>query len=125
MNDVIDFSTLKDRKPDMDDLTAEQQERLGEMAEAHGGDDETLPVRTAFLVLVDTDGNVQVTPDLDVQVERQHLPSADEVYGIAAVVQKDIAAQESAALTQNSLMQMGSAMRQQTENQQLRSQLKL
>ena len=122
MNNVLDLSKLKDREPDYDDLTDEEQENLAGMAE--GGDD-VLPVRTAFLVILDKDGNVQVTPDLSAKVQRQHMPSADEVYGLAGVVQKDIAAQESAALTQQALMSMGQQMRQHAQDQQIRSNLKL
>ena len=81
MNNIVDLSSLKDREPSYDDLTPEQQEELAAKAE-ETSDGDVLPVRTAFLVVLDNDGNVQVTPNLDTRVERQHMPSADEVYGI-------------------------------------------
>lgn len=81
--------------------------------------------RTAFLVVVGADGNVQVTADLGQRVEVEKQVTTDDIYNAATLICKDIQVQQTAALVTNGLMQMGSLIQQQTADQAIRQRLNL
>jgi hypothetical protein len=112
-----------------DDLTDEQRAALAKLADANPpGEDEThTKVTTAFLIVVGADGAVIADADLtrsaELVLERGATP--DDIYGAAAVVQKDLAAMETAQRTQQAMMMMGQAMQQQAQEAALRKRLQL
>lgn len=81
--------------------------------------------RTAFTVLVDANGNIQVSSDLPEGVEADHLATHDEIWSTCQLIIKDIQAQQIAGLVQGGLLQMGSMMQQAQVDQHLRQRLNL
>lgn len=79
----------------------------------------TIKARTAFLVVVYDSGDVVASPDLDLQVERAEIPSADDMYGACAVVQRDIQTQLTAHQTMIAMQQMAVAQAQRLQEAQL------
>ncbi|MER5754343.1 hypothetical protein [Streptomyces sp. NPDC002088] len=110
-----------------DSLTDEQREALDRMADENPpSEDETgTPVTTAFLVAVGLDGAVIATADLTYQFVPRRGATPDDIYGASAVVQKDLAAMETAQRTQQHMMMVGQAMQRQAQEAQLRASLKL
>jgi hypothetical protein len=130
MADLIDFSTLGQNNPEVeepttttsyDDLSDDEKAALDAHADAHPGD--ATPVRTAYLVFIDYDNNVFATEDIDVVLDRDHTPSKDEIYGSLAVLQKDLASQDTAQHVQIALAQQAQAMQQQMEEARIRQSL--
>ena len=124
MPEVLDLSTLKNKKPDLESLSEEQQAALEQMAEENP-EPEGEQVRTAFLVVVGKDGNTVAIPDLDYAIIRDHMPSVDEIYSAVSVVAKDIQVQETAQITTQFMQQMAAAAQQQMQAQQLAQRLNL
>jgi hypothetical protein len=87
--------------------------------------DEQKVFRTGFMVLVDAQGNIQVTADLGENVIVEHPPTHDEIWSAASLICKDIQVQQTAGLVQTSLLQMGSMMQQAQVDTQLRQRLNL
>jgi hypothetical protein len=81
--------------------------------------------RTAFLVVVRADGNIVVSIDTGQEVEVQHPCTTDDIYMAATLICKDIAVQQTAQAVQSGLLQMGSVLQQQTQDQQIRQHLNL
>lgn len=110
-----------------DDLTPEQREALAKMADENPpADDETgTPVTTAFLVVIGLDGAVMATSDLTQQFVPRRGATPDDMYSASAVVQKDIAAMETASRTQQAIMMVGQAMAAQQQEAALRQRLKI
>jgi hypothetical protein len=81
--------------------------------------------RTAFLVVVGADGNIQVSADTTQEIEVERPCTTDDIYTAAALICKDIQVQQTAALVSQSLLQMGSMLQQQATDQQLRQRLNL
>jgi hypothetical protein len=81
--------------------------------------------RTAFLVIVGADGNIEVTVDLsrDVSVERH--ATTDDIYAASTLIIKDVQVQQTAMLVQQGLLQMGSMVQQQAADAQIRNRLNL
>lgn len=77
------------------------------------------PCRTAFIVFVQYDGTVQASPELDAKFDPATTPSADDVYGACAVLQKDMAAQQNAQEIVSAQMRMAQQMKEMAESQQL------
>jgi len=105
MAEIPDLSKLKDAQPE-----APEQPK-------------PLP-RTAFLVVVDADGNIQVST-ADIGLDVQQVGTTDDVYTSCALIMKDIQVQQTAGLVQQGLLQMGSLMQKQQQDQQLRQHLNL
>lgn len=80
--------------------------------------------RTAFSVLVDANGNIQVSSDVP-DIEVDHQASHDEIWSACQLIIKDITVQQTAGLVQGGLLQMGSMMQQAQVDQQLRNRLNL
>lgn len=119
---TIDLSTLKKAplntdKPDLDSLTPEQQEALDALAEENEPEGEH--VRTAFLVILDNDGSVMATPDIDIPVIRERLPSGDDVFSAASILVRDITATQTAQNTAQMMHQVAMAAQSQMMNQQI------
>jgi hypothetical protein len=114
-----------------DDLTDAQRAALAQMAEDNPpGEDEIdggLKVTTAFLVIVSDDGAVIADSNIAKANELllQRGATTDDIYGASAVVQKDLAAMETAQRTQQTMMMMGQAMQRQAEEARIRSSLNL
>lgn len=110
---------------DLGSLSAETRERLTQMAEEHKvapKPDEPQQVHTAFTVVVN-EGQVSVIQYEGSALFIDHNPTGDEVYSAAAVVQKDLAAQETAQHTAGILQQHAMQMQQQIQAQQIRDNL--
>lgn len=107
MPEVPDLSKLKDSTPPAPDT---------EKAQTY---------RTAFTVLVDASGNIQVSSDLPDGVEAEHQATHDEIWSTCQLIIKDIQAQQIAGLVQGGLLQMGSMMQQAQVDQHLRQRLNL
>lgn len=110
-----------------DDLTPEQREALAKMADEHppGEDEIGIPVTTAFLVAIGLDGAVVATADLTQKFVPRRGATGDDIYGAAAVVQKDLQVAETAQRTQQQMMAVGQAMQRQAQEAQLRASLKI
>lgn len=81
--------------------------------------------RTAFSVLVDANGNIQVSSDAPEGIEVDHQASHDEIWSACQLIIKDIQVQQTAGLVQGGLLQMGSMMQQAQVDAQLRNRLNL
>jgi hypothetical protein len=86
---------------------------------------QAVQAKTAFLVVVGTDGNIQVSADTSLDVEVQSQPTTDDIYTACALITKDIQVQQTAALVSNGLLQMGSLLQQQAQNEQIKNALRL
>lgn len=80
---------------------------------------------TAFLVIVGADGNINVTGNLDVEVAVDRPVTPDDIYSACSLIIKDVQVQQTAALVQAGLLQMGSMMQQQAQHEQIRNRLNL
>jgi hypothetical protein len=81
--------------------------------------------RTAFLVIVGADGNIEVTVNLSREVAVERQATTDDIYAASTLINKDIQVQQTAMLVQQGLLQMGSMMQQQAQNDQIRNRLNL
>lgn len=112
---------------DLGSLSAEEREAVEKLAEDTGAEPGKHPALFAFLVIADPAGNVsfyaydgpETAPDLDVAMKL----STDLVYGAAATIQKDIAAQETATHTVQVQMAQAQAFAEQQRQAQLQAQL--
>lgn len=120
MADVIDLSTIsqKAKGVNYDDLTPEEQAQIDALAQ-EAPEPEGQEVRTAFLVVINKDGSINISPDLDVPLVREHLPGTDEIYSSCQVIAKDIQVSEAAVATAQFMQQMAMAQMQQRETQKL------
>jgi hypothetical protein len=109
------------------DLTPEQEAALAKMAEENPPTDEETgtAVTTAFLVAIGLDGAVVATSDLTAKFVPRRGATPDDIYGAAAVVQKDLTVMETAQRTQQQMMMVGQAMQKQAQEAQIRSSLRL
>lgn len=81
--------------------------------------------RTAFLVLVDAQGNIQVSSEVGENTTVEHPATHDEIWSACQLIIKDIQVQQTAGLVQQGLLQMGSIMQQQSVDQQIRNRINL
>lgn len=107
MPQIPDLSKLKDNTPPQPEV------------------EEKRTYRTAFTVLVDANGNIQVSSDLPPDIETDHQATHDEIWSTCQLIIKDIQAQQIAGLVQGGLLQMGSMMQQAQVDQHLRQRLNL
>ena len=88
-----------------------------------------IEAKTAFIIFVQDDGTVVMTPDLNTAIVTDRAPQINEIYSACSVVMKDIQNQETAALAtqfvMNAQMQMAAKMRDAQLNAQAMSGLKL
>lgn len=124
MSDTIDLSQLgktEDPAPKFEDLNAEQQATAAAMAEKTGETSapptETIPVHTAFLVIVFPDGNVEISPDVarGADLEPDHIPVIDEVFGALAAAMDDITTSKTAQKVQHAMQQVGQTLQAQQQ----------
>jgi hypothetical protein len=139
MAEVLDLSTLKNKKPapaptpDYDSLTDEEKEALQAMGAEHPPSPEdnqppAVPVRTAFLVIVDEDGNVMVSPDINgktVIFQTQYEAAPNDIIGAIAVVQKDLTALEAGSFAAMQMTQMAREAQERLQNAAIAQKLKL
>ena len=130
MPEPIDLSTLKNkRSPEeeaeqaFDSLSDEEKQRLFEAA--NNAEPEARQVRTAFLVIINPEGDVQVTAELNVPLQRAHIPNNDEIYSACATVQKDILVQDTSVRTAMTMQQVAMQAQQQFQAQRLAQSLNL
>lgn len=81
--------------------------------------------RTAFLVIVGADGNILVSTDLDQEIQVDHPVTTDDLYAACSLIMKDITVQQTAGLVSQGLLQMGSLMQRQAQDQAIASRLNL
>lgn len=117
---------------DLSKLGKEERDRVLALAKKAGVTPKEAPaqeVTTAFLVYQQRDGQVIATSDLALDLAVDRLATGDDMSGLAAIVQRDVAVQLSVQATvQNTLMafqQMGAQIQQQQQAAQIRSNLKL
>lgn len=83
--------------------------------------------RTAFMVLVDKEGNYVFEPDINKPVIPERQPTGSEVKGALSAILMDIQTQETAVLsgqmTVNMMMQQAKAAQDQMQNQQVLAQM--
>jgi hypothetical protein len=110
-------------EPDLPELTDEQREQLAAMAEAAGVDEkEGLPeVETAFLVVINKEGGILASHDLDdVNTFRASRPAnGDDMFKAASVIIKDITVTTTAQATAQIMMAQAQQMQQRMQDQQL------
>lgn len=97
---------------------------LGQGNESNGSAP-VVKAKTAFLIYIEDNGQVMLTPDTSTPLDIERLPHPDEVTGAVYAVLVNLQAQQGAAHTVNGMMQMGSAMAQAQQNQHLLKDLKL
>jgi hypothetical protein len=82
---------------------------------------------TAFMVLVDKEGNYVLEPDINKPVVPQRKPTATELKAALSVILIDLQVQESAMLAANATvslqMQMAQKMSEQAQNAQIQQML--
>jgi hypothetical protein len=127
MPDIPILGQNNDKPLHTDDLTPEQRERLAQMAEENPPnlEAEGQKVTTAYLVIVGADGAIEADSNLSraLDLVLARGATADDIYGSASVVVKDIAAMETAHRTQQSMMMMGAAMQRQAQEASIRQRL--
>jgi hypothetical protein len=126
---VIDLSSLSADDQAAVDVMAEGVEPESESETA--GLDARQPVDTLFVVFRALDGQVIGTADPDILnvIRPLRQATADDLYGMSAVVQKDITAAESGQAAgqavQAALMQQMQQVKAAQEEAQIRSRLKI
>lgn len=122
---------------DLSALSPEEQDAVKKMAEenpteepegSYPGDqnpeDNRRKVLTGFIVLVDYNGNPEVMSLPEHLVLVQSEPTPDLIYAACGVIQKDLAAQETAHATAEVMMQQARAMQEQMQAAHLAQQVK-
>lgn len=98
-------------------------------AETQAEQPEFIEAKTAFIIFVQDDGTVVMTPDLSTTIVTERAPTINEIFSACGVVMKDIQNQETAALSaqfvMNAQMQMAAKMRDAQLNAQAMQGLKL
>ena len=109
----------------IDDVDEDTRKLLEAQAAATDTGPALRPVMTAFIVIVNQDGSHMAAGDLEIinSISLDRIATADDVYGSCAVVMRDIMTTETAARTQHAMAQMGAAMQQQAQAQQLQASL--
>lgn len=104
-------------------LTDEEKETLARLATQSGETGEPEPeatgVRTAFLVIVNNEGETFASLDLDLKLSRSYIPTHDDIYAAAANVQRDILSQLTAQHTIIGMQQAAQAMQRQQQEQMM------
>lgn len=113
--------------PDLSQLSANQQQRIEQLAESHPEDQPKHEVITAFLVYQTLDGQWIATSNY---VEAELLDTArpatgDDMVAACAVIENDIQAVKSAQHYQRLAIQTARALQEQQRAQQLASKLDL
>lgn len=123
----VDLSSLKGggEATEFDALTADQQEALERMAAENPPEDDgkdfegPLPI-TAFLVILGPDGHWDMGL---VQIPMQRPPQSDDFVAAAAVMIKDITAQDAGIAASNMIHQQALKMQEQMQASQIAQQL--
>lgn len=83
--------------------------------------------RSAFMVLIDNDGNYTLEADINKPVVPERKPTSQEIKAALSVLMMDIQTQESAMLAANATvslqMQMAQRMSEQQQNAQIQQML--
>lgn len=129
-NGSIDLSHLANNKENVDygSLTDEEQERLAEIAAKHdeSGEeaDPRTPVVTAFLVVINSQGDTIIAPpEQGVEVNPHHPPTLDELSATGHTLIEDVQAQKTASMTVQAMNQFMQQQLQQAQAAQLSQQL--
>jgi hypothetical protein len=125
-HDVVDLAAFKAEKNDeIPPLTPEEEALLDEQVAAHPEDapDPRTPVVTAFLVYVTREGVYMGTPDLNMLLAPDRLPTLDDMYAAVSVIKKDLAAIESAQQSVKYQAQMVQQMASQNAQRQQTQQI--
>ncbi len=114
---------------DLGSLSRAEQEAVDAMAEKNPPtpDDSKPKVLTAFVVVVDYDGNPNIVEYGGEDILLQSNPTQDLIFAACSVLMKDMqafeTAQHAAQLTAQHMMQQAQAMQQQMADAQLRQQV--
>jgi len=115
-------------EPELPELTDEQKKTLADMAEnANADPSEGLPhVATAFLVIINNEGGVRASHDLnDVNGFIPDRPATgDDMFHAASVIIKDITITTTAQATAQLMMSQAQALQQQMQDQALAQKIK-
>lgn len=99
-----------------DSLTAQQRDRLAEMAAEHGD----LPRAIAFLVIVPEDGDPVANTDLSAAAKYEvSAPTVAQISSACRAVYDDVQASKAAHMAIALQQQMAAAAMQQAQNQRL------
>lgn len=125
MPKAFDLNELKNRPPreegpDYDDLTEEQKEQLREQAE-----DTTLQVQTAFTVIVNTNGSVDLSPELNLPLARNRIATPDDLYAALCIGKKDVESHDTAVRTAQAIHGMATEAQRQMQAANIARDLKL
>lgn len=126
MGQAFDLSSLKKETgsgPSFETLSEEEQAQVEALAEKAEQEDEGVPVRTAFLVLLQDDGSAMAVADLDFKVKRDRIPSQRDMFNAASQIVKDINSIESAHHMVALMQQVAMQQAQQMQAQQIAEQL--
>lgn len=105
-------------------LSEEEKQAVQGLTDRAADDEPAVPqVSTAFSVVLNRDGTWVVVPSVTQPFQSDRTPTVDDIYAGCAIVQKDLAAQETAMHTQRAMLQMSAAMQQQMQEQQIRQNL--
>jgi hypothetical protein len=123
MAEVLDLSTLKNKQSQPEALTPEEEALAAKLLAEHPEDTKT-PVDTAFVLILDQEGKVLIAPlEVANQIMVSRTPNADDFYKAAAIIQRDAIIQSTAAAVQQGMLQVGAAMREQAQSQQIAARL--
>lgn len=110
--------------PEFASLSEEDREALAAMANEHPEDvDEFEPCATAFLVILHTGGEVEVTPDVTRKVAPNRVASGDDIIAASAVAHSDLQASKTAQVTAIQMAQMGRLMQEQQQAEAIRQRM--
>ena len=88
---------------------------------------EGVSATAAFLLYLDKDGNVVMSPDINIAITTERTPTIHEIKGALQTVLDDLRTQETAILAAqhvvNMQMQLGRAAQEARMNQQIMNQL--
>lgn len=115
--------------PTYESLTDEQKALLAAKAtgEPDSSEADQRPVVTGFVALLEPNGTWTISHDLAIAADVAPVrpATAEDMYAAAALLQKDIIVQNTAAFTQQLMMQAAQAMAQQQESQRIAQGLRL
>ena len=109
--------------PSYDDLTPEQQAEVDAMA---GGEEpDLMPVATVFAIVVERDGTVSLSSDLNIPVAPDREATPTDILGAMSVVKHDVESTLTAVKVQQGFMAMQQQMAEHLEAQRVAKSLRL
>lgn len=123
MPDGSPASSSTPSAPSYDDLTPEQQAEVDAMA---GGEEpDLMPVATVFAVVIERDGSVSLSSDLNIPVVPDREATPTDILGAMAVVKHDVESTLTAVKVQEGFMALQQQMAERLEAQRVAQRLNL